>query len=179
MAYINCCSIRSFPGRPLDMTLPRSRIFTIATPPGVIIKVWQATIYCGKPIAPWNNFPEGWIVNVFFNPDYMLNNKKIIVVLPAYNASLTLEKTYREIPFDIVDDIILVDDASKDNTIEIGKQLGIRHIVCHPENKGYGNNQKTCYNKALELGGDIVIMLHPDYQYTPKLIYAMTSLIAK
>jgi glycosyltransferase involved in cell wall biosynthesis len=109
----------------------------------------------------------------------MLNNKKIIVVLPAYNASLTLEKTYREIPFDIVDDIILVDDASKDNTIEVGKQLGIRHIIRHDENKGYGSNQKTCYNKALELNGDIVIMLHPDYQYTPRLIYAMSSLIAE
>ena len=109
----------------------------------------------------------------------MLNDKKIIVVLPAYNASLTLEKTYREIPFDIVDDIILVDDASMDNTIEVGKQLNIRHIICHDENKGYGKNQKTCYNKALELGADIVIMLHPDYQYTPKLIYAMSSLIAQ
>jgi glycosyltransferase involved in cell wall biosynthesis len=109
----------------------------------------------------------------------MLNNKKIIVVLPAFNASLTLEKTYREIPFDIVDDVILVDDASKDNTMEIGKELGIRHIIHHDENKGYGRNQKTCYNKALELGGDIVIMLHPDYQYTPKLIYAMCSLIAQ
>ena len=109
----------------------------------------------------------------------MLNKKKIVVVLPAYNASLTLEKTYHEIPFDIVDEIILVDDASKDNTIELGKQLGIRHIIRHDENKGYGSNQKTCYNKALELGGDIVIMLHPDYQYTPKLIYAMSSLIAE
>lgn len=109
----------------------------------------------------------------------MLNNKKIIVVLPAYNASLTLEKTYCEIPFDIVDDIILVDDASKDNTIDLAKQLGIHHIIRHDENKGYGGNQKTCYNKALETGGDIIIMLHPDYQYTPKLIYAMSSLIAQ
>jgi glycosyltransferase involved in cell wall biosynthesis len=108
----------------------------------------------------------------------MLNNKKIIVVLPAYNASLTLEKTYREIPFDIVDDIILVDDASRDNTIEVGKQLGISHIIRHDKNKGYGSNQKTCYTRALDLGADIVIMLHPDYQYTPKLIYAMSSLIA-
>lgn len=109
----------------------------------------------------------------------MLNNKKIIVVLPAYNASLTLEKTYREIPFDIVDDIILVDDASKDNTSDLAKQLGIRHIICHSENLGYGGNQKTCYTKALELKGDIIIMLHPDYQYTPRLIYAMSSLIAQ
>jgi len=109
----------------------------------------------------------------------MLNNKKIVVVLPAYNASLTLEKTYREIPFDIVDDIILVDDASNDNTIDLAKQLGIHHIIRHDENKGYGSNQKTCYNKALEIGSDIIIMLHPDYQYTPKLIYAMSSLIAQ
>lgn len=109
----------------------------------------------------------------------MLNRKKIIVVLPAYNASLTLEKTYHDIPFDIVDEVILVDDASKDDTVEVGKQLGIRHILRHDENKGYGGNQKTCYNKALELEADIVIMLHPDYQYTPKLIYAMSSLIAE
>jgi glycosyltransferase involved in cell wall biosynthesis len=108
----------------------------------------------------------------------MLNNKKIIVVLPAYNAALTLKKTYCEIPFDIVDDVILVDDASKDNTIELSKQLGIHHIVCHDKNIGYGASQKSCYNKALELGADIVIMLHPDYQYTPKLIYAMSSIIA-
>ena len=108
----------------------------------------------------------------------MLNDKKIIVVLPAYNAALTLEKTYREIPFDIVDDVILVDDASKDDTIKLGQQLGIHHIICHDKNKGYGANQKSCYSKALELGADIVIMLHPDYQYTPKLIYAMSSIIA-
>jgi len=109
----------------------------------------------------------------------MLNNKKIVIVLPAYNASLTLEKTYHEIPLDVVDDIILVDDLSTDNTIEVGKRLGIRHIVCHDKNIGYGGNQKTCYTKALELGGDIVIMLHPDYQYSPKLIYAMSSIIAE
>lgn len=109
----------------------------------------------------------------------MLNNKKIIVVLPAYNASLTLDKTYHEIPFDIVDEVILVDDASKDRTVELAKQLGIRHIISHDRNKGYGANQKSCYNKALELGADIVIMLHPDYQYSPKLIYAMSSIIAQ
>jgi glycosyltransferase involved in cell wall biosynthesis len=109
----------------------------------------------------------------------MLNNKKIVIVLPAYNASLTLEKTYQEIPFDIVDDIILVDDSSTDDTVEIGKRLGIGHIICHDKNKGYGGNQKTCYNKALELGSDIIIMLHPDYQYTPKLISAMSSIIAE
>jgi glycosyltransferase involved in cell wall biosynthesis len=108
----------------------------------------------------------------------MLNNKKIVVVLPAYNAALTLEKTYREIPFDIVDEVVLVDDASRDDTVEVGKQLGIRHIIRHDSNKGYGGNQKSCYNKALELGADIVIMVHPDYQYTPKLIPAMCSIIA-
>lgn len=108
----------------------------------------------------------------------MLNNKKIVVVLPAYNAALTLEKTYREIPFDIVDEVVLVDDASRDDTVEVGKRLGIRHIIRHDSNKGYGGNQKSCYNKALELGADIVIMVHPDYQYTPKLIPAMCSIIA-
>lgn len=108
----------------------------------------------------------------------MLNNKKIIIVLPAYNAGLTLEKTYSEIPFDIVDDVILVDDASKDNTSEVGRQLGIKHVIKHEKNKGYGGNQKTCYDTAQALGADIVIMLHPDYQYTPKLIMAMSSVIA-
>ncbi|SHM89245.1 Glycosyltransferase involved in cell wall bisynthesis [Chitinophaga jiangningensis] len=108
----------------------------------------------------------------------MLNQKKIVVVLPAYNAALTLEKTFREIPFDIVDEVVLVDDCSKDDTIAVGKQLGIKHIISHDKNKGYGGNQKSCYNKALELGGDIVVMLHPDYQYTPMLITAMCSIIA-
>ena len=107
----------------------------------------------------------------------MYNGKKVIVVLPAYNAALTLEKTYREIPFDIVDDVILVDDFSNDNTFEVGERLGIRHIIQHDVNKGYGGNQKTCYKKALELGADIVVMLHPDYQYTPLLIPAMVSII--
>jgi glycosyltransferase involved in cell wall biosynthesis len=105
------------------------------------------------------------------------NKKKIVVVLPAYNAALTLEKTYLEIPFDIVDEVILVDDFSKDNTIELGRKLGIKHIIHHDKNKGYGGNQKTCYIKALELGADIVVMLHPDYQYTPLLIPAMVSII--
>ena len=108
----------------------------------------------------------------------MLNNKKIIVVLPAYNAGATLSRTYSEIPMDIVDEVILVDDASKDNTVEEGMALGIKHIIKHDHNKGYGGNQKTCYNHALQLGGDIVIMLHPDYQYTPKLITAMASIIS-
>jgi glycosyltransferase involved in cell wall biosynthesis len=108
----------------------------------------------------------------------MLKGKKIVVVLPAYNAALTLEKTYNEIPFDIVDDVVLVDDNSKDNTIEVADKIGIKHIIKHDKNKGYGGNQKSCYKKALEIGGDIVIMLHPDYQYTPKLIGAMASIIS-
>jgi len=107
----------------------------------------------------------------------MYKNKKVIVVLPAYNAALTLERTFREIPFDLVDDIVLVDDASPDNTAEVAKKLGIKHVITHEKNKGYGGNQKTCYNKALELGGDIVIMLHPDYQYTPLLLTAIISII--
>ncbi len=108
----------------------------------------------------------------------MLNNKKIVVVLPAYNAAKTLEQTYNEIPFDIVDDVVLVDDASKDDTAEVGRKLGIRHVIKHDKNKGYGGNQKTCYRKALEIGADIVIMLHPDYQYTPKLIPSISWIIA-
>ncbi len=108
----------------------------------------------------------------------MINGKKIVVVLPAYNAEKTLERTYKEIPFDIVDEVVLVDDNSTDDTIGEGKRLGIKHIIPHENNKGYGGNQKSCYNKALALGGDIVIMLHPDYQYTPKLIESMSYLIA-
>ena len=108
----------------------------------------------------------------------MLNGKKIVVVLPAYNAEKTLEQTFREIPPDIVDELVLVDDASNDKTVELARSLGIHHIIKHEENKGYGGNQKTCYNKALEIGADIVIMLHPDYQYTPKLIQPMAYLIA-
>lgn len=107
----------------------------------------------------------------------MYNNKKVAVVLPAYNAARTLEKTYREIPFDVVDDVILVDDASADNTSELAKSIGIQHVIRHDKNKGYGGNQKSCYNKALEIGADIVVMLHPDYQYTPKLLLAMISII--
>ena len=97
--------------------------------------------------------------------------------MPAYNAEETLRKTYNEIPFDIVDEVIVVDDASSDRTSEIAHKIGIRHIIKHEENKGYGGNQKTCYNKALELGADIVIMVHPDYQYTPKLIPSMAQLL--
>jgi glycosyltransferase involved in cell wall biosynthesis len=98
--------------------------------------------------------------------------------MPAYNAALTLEQTYREIPFDIVDEVILTDDKSKDNTVSLAKQLGINHVIVHEVNRGYGGNQKSCYNKALETGADIVIMLHPDYQYTPKLIQSMVYMIA-
>lgn len=108
----------------------------------------------------------------------MLLNKKIVVVLPAYNAAKTLEKTYAEIPMDIVDEVVLVDDASKDSTIDVAAKIGLKHIISHEKNKGYGGNQKSCYDKALSLGADIVIMLHPDYQYTPKLITSMASIIA-
>ena len=108
----------------------------------------------------------------------MIKGKKLIVVLPAYNAARTLKMTYDEIPFDIVDDVVLVDDCSSDDTVKVGEQIGIKHIIRHEKNTGYGGNQKSCYNKALDLGGDIVIMLHPDYQYTPKLIHAMSSVIA-
>ena len=101
------------------------------------------------------------------------------MVLPAYNAEKTLELTWKEIPFDLVDEVILVDDCSRDNTVEVAKRLGIRHIITHDRNMGYGGNQKSCYNKALELGADIVIMLHPDYQYTPKLIPPMAYIIAQ
>lgn len=107
----------------------------------------------------------------------MLSGKKIIVVLPAYNAAKTLEKTFEEIPFDIVDQVILVDDSSIDGTVELAKQLKIKTFI-HSENRGYGANQKTCYTKALEEGADIVVMVHPDYQYTPKLITALASMIA-
>jgi glycosyltransferase involved in cell wall biosynthesis len=109
----------------------------------------------------------------------MYNGKKVIVVLPAYNAALTLKKTFVEIPFDIVDDVVLVDDASKDDTIEVAKSLGIQHVISHQKNRGYGGNQKSCYDKALELNGDIVVMLHPDYQYTPLLLRAMISIIGE
>ncbi len=108
----------------------------------------------------------------------MIKDKKIAVVLPAYNAEQTLEITYNEIPFDIVDEVILVDDKSRDQTVAKARELGIKHIVTHTVNKGYGGNQKSCYNKALEIGADIVVMLHPDYQYTPKLIHSICYLMA-
>jgi len=108
----------------------------------------------------------------------MIDGQKIAVVLPAYNAERTLEKTYAEIPFDIVDEVILVDDRSSDKTYDVARNLGIRFINRHDNNLGYGGNQKSCYKKALEIKADIVVMLHPDYQYTPKLIHSMCYLIA-
>lgn len=109
----------------------------------------------------------------------MINGKKVVVVLPAYNAALTLPQTYAEIPLDLVDEVVLVDDHSTDNTVDVARKLGVNHIIRHDVNKGYGGNQKTCYAKALEIGADIVIMLHPDYQYTPKLIPVMAHIIAE
>ena len=108
----------------------------------------------------------------------MIKGKKIAVVLPAYNAAATLEKTYNEIPFEIVDEVVLVDDNSRDETIAKAKELGIKHIIKHEVNRGYGGNQKSCYTKALDIGADIIVMLHPDYQYTPKLIESMSYMIA-
>lgn len=108
----------------------------------------------------------------------MILGKKIVVVLPAYNAARTIEMTYKEIPMDIVDEVVLVDDLSHDDTIEEARKLNIHHIIRHEKNLGYGGNQKTCYNKACDLGADLVIMLHPDYQYSPRLIHSIAYLIA-
>lgn len=108
----------------------------------------------------------------------MIQGKKLVAILPAYNAEKTLKQTYDEIPFDIVDEVVLVDDMSTDKTSELAKEIGIQHVIRHEKNKGYGGNQKTCYNKALEIDADIVVMLHPDYQYTPKLIHSMAYLIS-
>jgi glycosyltransferase involved in cell wall biosynthesis len=108
----------------------------------------------------------------------MIKGHKVVVVLPAYNAARTLKKTYQEIDRSLVDEVILVDDASKDETIAVAREIGINHIISHEKNKGYGANQKSCYKKALDLGGDIIVMLHPDYQYTPALINSMAWLIA-
>src|SRR5688572_22961691 len=107
----------------------------------------------------------------------MINGKRVIVVLPAYNAGRTLEQTIGEIPPGVVDDLLLVDDASGDDTVEVAGRLGVPYVV-HSENRGYGGNQKTCYSEALRRGADIVIMVHPDYQYTPKLIPALAECIA-
>ena len=109
----------------------------------------------------------------------MYNSKKVVVVLPAYNAAETIAKTYNEIPLDIVDEVILCDDRSTDDTIKIGRDLGIKHIIPHDKNKGYGANQKSLYSKALSLDADIIIMLHPDYQYTPKLIPSFVNIIGE
>ncbi len=109
----------------------------------------------------------------------MYKNKKVVAVLPAYNAAQTLSQTYAEIPLDLVDEVILCDDASKDETVALAQKLGIDHIIAHTTNKGYGGNQKSLYNRALATGADIIIMLHPDYQYTPKLIPAMVNLIGE
>lgn len=109
----------------------------------------------------------------------MYKDKKVVVVMPAYNAALTLARTYAEVPRGLVDAIILCDDASKDNTSELAREIGIDYVITHPENRGYGGNQKSLYNKALEIGADIVIMVHPDYQYTPLLIPSMCNIIGE
>lgn len=107
----------------------------------------------------------------------MIGRKKVVVVLPAYNAEKTLERTWTEIPRDVVDDVLLVDDSSRDETVEVAQRLGIP-TYRHASNLGYGGNQKTCYQAALDRGADIVVMLHPDYQYPPQLIPALAGLIA-
>jgi glycosyltransferase involved in cell wall biosynthesis len=106
----------------------------------------------------------------------VFHGKKIVVVMPAYNAAQTIERTYREIPLDLVDEVLVIDDASADATVEIARRLGLRTFV-HDSNRGYGANQKTCYTEALRLGADVVVMLHPDYQYTPKLLPSMIGLV--
>ena len=108
----------------------------------------------------------------------MINGKKVVVVMPAYNAEQTLERTFQELPMDVVDEVVLVDDASQDETLSQATNLGIHHVIKHSQNRGYGGNQKTCYETALSLNADIVVMVHPDYQYTPKLVRSMAALIA-
>ena len=107
----------------------------------------------------------------------MIDSQRLIVVMPAYNAERTLRQTYEELPHQYVDEILLVDDASRDATVDIARDLSIKTII-HPENRGYGGNQKTCYAAALAAGADIVVMLHPDYQYSPRLVTAMASMVA-
>jgi glycosyltransferase involved in cell wall biosynthesis len=107
----------------------------------------------------------------------MIHGKKVMVVLPAYNAERTLARTVADLPKDVVDEVVLVDDASRDRTAAAAQELRLRTIV-HPKNRGYGGNQKTCYAQALALGADVVVMVHPDYQYDPRLVTAMASLIA-
>ena len=106
----------------------------------------------------------------------MIHGKNIVVVMPAYNAEKTLRQTWDELPHDLVDDVVLVDDASSDSTIKVARELGIK-VIAHPKNIGYGANQKTCYREALRLGADVVVMIHPDYQYSPRLVTAMASMI--
>ena len=106
----------------------------------------------------------------------MFHGKKIVVVMPAYNAAKTIEQTYAEVPLDLVDEVVVTDDASSDETVEVARRLGLRTLV-HDRNMGYGANQKTCYTEALRLGADVVVMLHPDYQYTPKLLAPMIGMI--
>lgn len=127
---------------------------------------------------PATEWPAGADNTDNTNNNTMINGKKIVVVMPAYNAGKTLEQTYAEIPFDIVDEVILTDDCSRDDTVVLARRLGIREVLVHERNRGYGGNQKTCYNRALELGADIIIMVHPDYQYTPKLVHSMAYMIA-
>jgi len=109
----------------------------------------------------------------------MINGQKIVVVMPAYNAEQTLEKTYQALPHEVIDHVIVVDDASDDHTEQVARKLDGVHVIRHSSNMGYGANQKTCYRKALELGGDVVVMVHPDYQYEPRLVTAMASMIAQ
>lgn len=107
----------------------------------------------------------------------MLNNKKVIVVMPAYNAARTLAQTYREIPLDIVDEVLLVDDKSSDETVALAREIGLT-VFLHEKNLGYGGNQKTCYREALKRGAEVIVMLHPDYQYSPKLVGSLAGMIA-
>ena len=107
----------------------------------------------------------------------MIHGKRMVVVMPAYNAAATVERTVADIPAGYADDVVLVDDASRDGTVDVAQRLGL-HVIRHPSNRGYGGNQKTCYREALALGADVVVMLHPDYQYSPKLAVAMASMIA-